>query len=96
MDVVIAGGHGQIARQLGALLAEDGNRVRGLIRNPDHAADLEALGVEPVVFDLEHDDGLIAAIGGADAAVFAADAIVNAIDPRRPALSLEVFARWTV
>jgi uncharacterized protein YbjT (DUF2867 family) len=74
MDVVIAGGHGQIARQLGALLAEDGNRVRGLIRNPDHAADLEALGVEPVVFDLEHDDGLIVAIGGADAAVFAAGA----------------------
>ena len=31
----------------------------------------------------------------ADAAVFAADAIANAIDPRRPALGLEVFARWT-
>jgi cytosine deaminase len=74
MDVVIAGGHGQIALQLGQLLAEDGNRVRGIIRNPDQAGDLEAIGVEPVVFDLEHDDGLAAAIDGADAPVFAAGA----------------------
>jgi uncharacterized protein YbjT (DUF2867 family) len=74
MDVAIAGGHGQIALQLGQLLVEDGNRVRGIIRNPDQAGDLEAIGVEPVVFDLEHDDGLAAAIDGADAAVFAAGA----------------------
>ena len=74
MDVVIAGGHGQIAMQLGQLLVEDGNRVRGIIRNPEQAEDLEAIGVEPVVFDLEHDDGLAAAIEGADAAVFAAGA----------------------
>jgi uncharacterized protein YbjT (DUF2867 family) len=74
MDIVIAGGHGQIARQLGRLLADRGDRVRGLIRNPEQAADLESMGVEPVVFDLEHDDGLAAAIEGADAAVFAAGA----------------------
>jgi uncharacterized protein YbjT (DUF2867 family) len=74
MDLVIAGGHGQIARQLGRLLADRGDRVRGLIRNPEQAADLEAIGVEPVVFDLEHDDGLAAAIEGADAVVFAAGA----------------------
>jgi uncharacterized protein YbjT (DUF2867 family) len=74
MDVAIAGGHGQIAMQLGQLLVEDGNRVRGIIRKPEQAGDLEALGVEPVVFDLEHDDGLAGAIEGADAAVFAAGA----------------------
>ena len=74
MDVAIAGGHGQIALQLGRLLADDGNRVRGIIRKPEQAADLEAAGVEPVVFDLEHDDGLIAALTGADAVVFAAGA----------------------
>ena len=74
MNIVIAGGHGQIARQLGRLLADRGDRVRGLIRNPDQAGDLEAIGVEPVVFDLEHDDGLAEAIEGADAAVFAAGA----------------------
>jgi uncharacterized protein YbjT (DUF2867 family) len=74
MDIAIAGGHGQIAMQLGQLLTEDGHRVRGIIRNPDHAGDLEALNMEPVVFDLEHDDGLAAAIEGADAVVFAAGA----------------------
>src|SRR3954452_761229 len=74
MDVAIAGGHGQIALQLGQLLTEDGHRVRGIIRNPDQSGDLEALGMEPLIFDLEHDDGLAAAIGGADAVVFAAGA----------------------
>jgi uncharacterized protein YbjT (DUF2867 family) len=74
MDVVIAGGHGQIAMMLGQLLVEDGHRVRGIIRKPEQAADLEAIGVEPIVFDLEHDDGLAEQIAGADAAVFAAGA----------------------
>jgi uncharacterized protein YbjT (DUF2867 family) len=74
MDVVIAGGHGKIAMLLGQLLVDDGHRVRGIIRKPEQSADLEAIGVEPVVFDLEHDDGLAAAIEGADAAVFAAGA----------------------
>src|SRR3954452_3580414 len=74
MDVVIAGGHGQIALQLGQMLVEDDHRVRGIIRKPEQSGDLEAIGVEPVVFDLEHDDGLAAAIEGADAAVFAAGA----------------------
>ena len=49
MDIVIAGGHGQIARRLATLLAARDDRVRGLIRNPDHAADLRADGSEPVV-----------------------------------------------
>ncbi|MGH2844921.1 MAG: NAD-dependent dehydratase, partial [Thermoleophilaceae bacterium] len=36
MDVVVAGGHGKIALRLLRLLAERGDRARGLIRNPDH------------------------------------------------------------
>jgi uncharacterized protein YbjT (DUF2867 family) len=74
MDVVIAGGHGKVGLLLGQLLAEDGHRARGIIRKPEQAPDLEAVGVEPLVFDLEHDDGLAAAIEGADTAVFAAGA----------------------
>jgi uncharacterized protein YbjT (DUF2867 family) len=74
MDIAIAGGHGQIAMQLGQLLVEDDHRVRGIIRNADHSGDLEALGIEPLLFDLEHDDGLAGAIEGADAVVFAAGA----------------------
>lgn len=76
MDVVIAGGHGQIALQLSRLLADAGHGVRGLIRNPDHAADLEAQGALGVVADLEEQDvdELADAVGNADAIVFAAGA----------------------
>ena len=56
MDVAVAGGHGKIALRLLRLLAERGDRARGLIRNPDHAADLEAVGAMPVGADLENLD----------------------------------------
>jgi len=75
MDVVIAGGHGQVALRLERLLAARGDRAMGLIRNPDHAGDLEDAGAEPVVCDLEADDADVAgAVAGADAIVFAAGA----------------------
>ena len=74
MDVVIAGGHGQIALRLEKLLAARGDTARGLIRNPDHAADLEAVGARPVAFDLESEDDLSPWLEGADAVVFAAGA----------------------
>ena len=74
MDVVVAGGHGKIALRLLRLLAEGGDRGRGLIRNPDHAADLEAAGAEPVVCDLEAEDDVSGCVEGADALVFAAGA----------------------
>ncbi|MEA2322182.1 MAG: hypothetical protein QOD81_2032 [Solirubrobacteraceae bacterium] len=73
MDVVIAGGHGQIALRLARLLAARGDRVRALIRNPGHVADVEATGAEAVLADLERDD-LAGAVAGADAVVFAAGA----------------------
>ena len=76
MEIAIAGGHGQIALHLGPRLAAEGHSVRGLIRNPEQSGDLEQIGVEPVVFDIEqHDAGELAhAIEGADAVVFAAGA----------------------
>ncbi len=74
MDVAIAGGHGKIGLQLGKLLAERGDRVRGLIRKPEQADDLVEGGVEPVLCDLEGDGDVAAAIHGADAVVFAAGA----------------------
>jgi uncharacterized protein YbjT (DUF2867 family) len=73
MDVLVAGGHGQVARRLLRLLAEGGHTGRGLIRNPDHAADLESLGADPVLCDLEQDDPR-PHLGGAEAIVFAAGA----------------------
>jgi uncharacterized protein YbjT (DUF2867 family) len=76
MDVVIAGGHGKIGRRLARLLVARGDRVRGLIRNPDHAEDLRADGSEPLLCDLESASvpEVAEAISGADAVVFAAGA----------------------
>jgi nucleoside-diphosphate-sugar epimerase len=75
MRIAIAGAHGKIGRLLTARLSGR-HTVIGLIRNPDHAADLEADGGQPVVCDLERAErGEIAQlIVGADAVVFAAGA----------------------
>jgi nucleoside-diphosphate-sugar epimerase len=76
MKIVIAGGHGKIALALERLLADADHDVRGLIRNPEHEADLRAAGAEPVLADLEalDVDELTTLIGSADAIVFAAGA----------------------
>ena len=74
MRVVIAGGHGQIARQLEKVLADRGDEPVGIVRNPDHVPDLEQAGAEAVVLDLEKTDVAQVAdvVKGADAVVFAA------------------------
>ena len=74
MDVVVAGGHGQIGLRLLRLLAERGDHARGLIRNPDHAGELEAAGAEAIVCDLEFEQDIAPFIAGAEAIVFAAGA----------------------
>jgi uncharacterized protein YbjT (DUF2867 family) len=76
LRVVIAGGHGKIALILERLLADRGDSVAGLIRNPDHTADVKAAGAEPIVLDLEKAtvDEVAGAVRGADAVVFAAGA----------------------
>ena len=74
MDVVVAGGHGKVGIRLLRLLAERGHRARGLIRNPDHAGELEELGAEPVLCDIEALDDISDCCQGADAVVFAAGA----------------------
>jgi uncharacterized protein YbjT (DUF2867 family) len=73
VDVVIVGGHGKIALRLERLLSERGDRVRGVIRKPGQAADLERAGAEAVICDIESEE-LTGAVKGADAVVFAAGA----------------------
>src|SRR3954462_10659440 len=76
MRVVVAGAHGQVARRLGRLLSARGDTVVGIVRNPEHRADLEDDGVQPAVLDLEQasvDEGA-EVVRGADAGVFAAGA----------------------
>lgn len=74
--MVIAGGHGKIGLRLAALLAVRGDVVTGVVRNPDHAPDLERAGATPAVLDLEAVavDELAAVLADADAVVFAAGA----------------------
>ncbi|MFD5089947.1 NAD(P)H-binding protein [Amycolatopsis thailandensis] len=76
MRVVIAGGHGQIALKLEKLLASRGDQAVGIVRNPDHVADLEAAGAEAAALDLEKSDvdAVAKVLDGADAAIFAAGA----------------------
>jgi uncharacterized protein YbjT (DUF2867 family) len=87
--VVIAGGHGKIALLLGELLAGRGDPVRGLIRNPGQEDDLRAVGVEPVLCDLEGDGDVAAAVRGADAVVFAAGAGPGSGAARKTTMDLE-------
>jgi len=76
VNVAIAGAHGQIGLRLARLLAARGDRVTGLIRNPDHGTEVSRAGAAPVLCDLERAsvEEIAAAIKGADAVVFAAGA----------------------
>jgi uncharacterized protein YbjT (DUF2867 family) len=76
MEVAIAGAGGKVATRLIRRLAARQVGVVGLIRNPDDAQDLAALGARPVVCDLERAEpaAIAQAIAGADAVVFAAGA----------------------
>lgn len=74
MRVVIAGGHGQIALLLERVLSERGDEAVGIVRNPDHVADVEATGAQAHVLDLEKAtvEELAAVVASAEAVVFAA------------------------
>jgi uncharacterized protein YbjT (DUF2867 family) len=74
VNVVIVGGHGKIALRLEKLLAERGDSPRGIIRQTEQAKDLEEIGAEPIVLDVENVDDISDALAGADAVVFAAGA----------------------
>lgn len=73
MNVVIVGGHGKVAMRLAKLLADRGDSPRGIIRHTEQADDLEAIGCEPIVLDIENVE-ISDAVAGADAVVFAAGA----------------------
>ncbi|WP_088320697.1 NAD(P)H-binding protein [Kineosporia sp. R_H_3] len=76
MRIVVAGGHGKIARLLHPLLAARGDTSVGLVRNPAHVDDLTSDGARGVLLDLESAtvEEVAEALAGADAAVFAAGA----------------------
>jgi uncharacterized protein YbjT (DUF2867 family) len=83
--VVVAGAHGQVGRRLVRRLAAHGDEVVGLVRNPDHLADVEADGGRGVHCDLEAAplEEVTWALQGADATVFAAGAGPGSGAPRK-------------
>jgi uncharacterized protein YbjT (DUF2867 family) len=72
MNIFLTGASGYIGGALGARFTHEGHTVRGLVRNPDHAAGLSAAGIAPVIGDLDDTDLLAAEAGRADAVVNAA------------------------
>ena len=76
MQVVIAGGHGKVARILARELVAAGHTPISLVRNAAHRDELVSDGAQVAVIDLEHDglDPVAEVLDGADAAVFTAGA----------------------
>lgn len=76
MRIVIAGGHGQVARRLSRALVANGDTPIAIVRNPDHVADVKSDGAGALLLDLEQVDRSVlpGALSGADAVVFAAGA----------------------
>lgn len=74
MKITVVGAHGKIAMLLHPMLIDAGHSVRGIIRKEEQAEDLNELGVEPVVADIEKEDDISEAVGDADAVLFAAGA----------------------
>ncbi|RDK01563.1 NAD-dependent epimerase/dehydratase family protein [Paraburkholderia lacunae] len=72
MKIFITGASGFIGGSVAAHLVRAGHRVRGLIRKPEHAAELQRLGIEPVIGTLDDRALLISEAQAADAVINAA------------------------
>lgn len=74
--IVILGGHGKVALLAAPKLVDAGFTVDAVIRNPEHAADVEAAGANPRVLDIEGAsvDALAELFTDAKAVVFSAGA----------------------
>src|SRR5690349_1793759 len=74
--ILIIGGHGKVALLLERILAERGDTVTGVIRNPDHQQDVLDTGAQFLVADIETFDldQLTNLVAGNDAIVWSAGA----------------------
>ena len=74
--IVLIGGHGKVALRLERLLADRGDQIDAVIRNPDHGPDVTWAGGTPVLADIEtlDVDALAELFRGRDAIVWAAGA----------------------
>lgn len=91
MRIAIVGGHGKIALQLIPLLAAAGHTPVALVRSQDYRAELEGLGAEFGLLDIENQDAtaFAAAFDGCDAIVFAAGGGPDGNAERKRTVDLE-------
>lgn len=76
MKITLIGAHGKVALIAQPLLVQAGHEVRSVVRNPDHTADIELTGAQPVVSDIERldADGWDELLRGSEAVVWTAGA----------------------
>lgn len=72
MKILVTGATGKVGSRLSKRLAQRGDQVRALVRDPQRAADLREAGVELVTGDLLDPGSLAAAVQGVDAVVHCA------------------------
>jgi nucleoside-diphosphate-sugar epimerase len=72
LNIFITGANGFIGGSIAAGLVRAGHHVTGLIRKPEQAAELERLGITPVIGSLDDRALLIAQAQAADAVINAA------------------------
>ena len=71
-SIFVTGGTGLTGANVCEQLIERGDDVRALVRNPDEAATLGALGVELVQGDIANADDVLSAAKGCEAAIHTA------------------------
>jgi UDP-glucose 4-epimerase len=72
MKILITGATGKVGSRLAKRLAQRGDQIRALVRDPARAADLHDAGIELVTGDLLRVDSLAAAVSGVDAVIHCA------------------------
>ena len=72
MKILVTGATGKVGSRLAKRLAQRGDQVRALVRDPARAADLREAGMEIAEGDLLRVDSLAAAVRGVDAVVHCA------------------------
>lgn len=91
MHVAIVGGHGKVALQLHPLLRADGHVPVALVRNDAYRAELEELGAEVRLLDIEAEgeEAFARAFADCDAVVFTAGGGPDGNAVRKQTVDLE-------
>lgn len=91
MQIAIVGGHGKVALQLHPILVRLGHSPVALVRSEDYRSELEGLGAEVRLLDIENQgvDAFAAAFAGCDAVVFTAGGGPDGNKERKRTVDLE-------